>query len=248
MPTREEQLNLPVVHVNRRLYAKYDPQIALDIVERIAEGELLIEITAAQARPLTVSRSTFLQWVETVPDLRHAYAVAIKLSAHAMEEKALIAAKLSADKPGSATQVSAVSLYVNQLRWSATRRDPQNFSDKGNTQVVVPVNIRTTLDLGTGTNKTEINDIYKVSLPMQSPTDVEFTEAPSEDVVRANGPSSAKAELRQLIRPEVPVKGLERQPLLQQARAANPPGNPNWKVGQPRKRVLTPRTPKNAAK
>lgn len=225
-PQQDRDLNLPTVTVKGRTYTKYDPNIALDIVERIAEGELLRDICDRNANPRTVARSTFLRWVSTVPELAKAYAAAQRISALSFEEEALHSAKAVRDAPGTPQRVSAMNTYISQLRWSAARRDPTKYSDKGQLNVVVPVNIQTSLDLGTGVERgVEIPDMYDVKI---SAEDAQFTEIEQEVV--------SKEQLKDVVLTGPPVEGTNHQPLLQYERKkADNTG--------PRKRVLTPRNP-----
>jgi hypothetical protein len=260
-PNRERhQLKLPAIEKGGRFFTRYDPNIALDIVERIADGELLSKITAKDAEPLTITKQTFLRWVSTVPELQTAYSAALQISAHAFEEKAIDKAEATAANPGSPQNVSAASLLISQYRWSAARRNPTRYSDKGNTQIVVPININTTLDLGSQrqTSDVEVPDIYTIKLPV---VDGEFSEVTdqSEDVsqreeasraeedkaseVSPVDPNTALAKMQKakdewaaLLRVDEPVKGTERQPVL--AATNKKPGFPK---GTKLKRVLTPR-------
>lgn len=253
-PARERyNLKLPAVSTGGRWFTKYDPNIALDIVEKIADGELLSKLTAKDAIPLTVTKQTFLRWVSSVPELQKAYSAALQLSAHAFEEKAIDKAEKVALAPGSPQNVSAASLLISQYRWSAARRNPTRYSDKGNTQIVVPVNINTTLDMGSGhqTVDVEVPDIYTISVPMKDKDIVEgeFSEVQDTrsgvDVQSSNGrsnnstPEITKEDFRSIIRPDLPTIGTQRQPLI--ARKGKPGGKPG-----PRKRVLTPRIKPNA--
>lgn len=234
-----------IEHGGRR-YTKYEPNIALDIVERIAEGELLSKITDKDATPLTITKQTFLRWVATVPELSKAYAAAMQISAHSFEEMAIDKAQKVAAAPGTPQNVSAASLLISQYRWSAARRNPTRYSDKGNTQIVVPVNISTTLDMGTGkgTIDVEVPDIYTINIPDGQTADsiedgdyneLEKQEMPAEIV--QTPPTNTKDQFRALLRPDIPVIGTQRQPLLH---TGNKGGSPKG----PRKRVLTPRKPK----
>lgn len=247
-PARERYaLKLPAVERGNRWFTKYDPNIALDIVEKIADGELLSHITAKDAVPLTVTKQTFLRWVSSVPELQTAYSAALQLSAHSFEEKAIDKAEKVAALPGSPQNVSAASLLISQYRWSAARRNPTRYSDKGNTQIVVPVNINTTLDMGSlkQTTDVEVPDIYTISIP--KPDDIvegEFSEVDkSEETTVAqsdNGPSMEikKEDFRALIRPDLPTIGTQRQPLIaRKGKGGQGPG--------PRKRMLTPRIKKD---
>lgn len=252
-PQRERRdLNLPAIERGGRFFTKYEPNIALDIVERIANGELLSKITAADATPLTITRSTFLRWVASVPELAQAYASARQLSATAFEEMAIDKAEKTAADPKSPQNVSAASLLVGQYRWSAARRNPTTYSDKGNTQIVVPVTINTTLDMGTGRmgQDVEIPDIYAIQLPEAQVEEGEFVEVTDEpeDVAKESQAASSPEELtkenakdkfRELLRPDEPVVGTSRQPLLEAMKKKTGP-----QKGSHYKRVLTPRIKK----
>lgn len=244
-PQRERNMKLPAVEVGGRFFTKYNPNIALDIVERIADGELLSKITAKDAVPETITKQTFLRWVATVPELSTAYSAAIQISAQSFEEKAIDKAERTAMAPGSPQNVSAASLLISQYRWSAARRNPTRYSDKGNTQIVVPININTTLDLGPQTGQmreAEVPDIYTISLPSKV-EDVEFNEIEEEEEVlepsvdESSGTSITKENFKEIIRPEIPVVGVSRQPIYE-----NNKKKPD--MTKPRKRVLVPRTPK----
>lgn len=241
-PKRERDLNLPAIEKGGRFFTKYDPNIALDIVEKIADGELLSKITAKDAVPLTVTKQTFLRWVATVPELSTAYAAAVRLSAHSFEEMAIDKAQKVALAPGTPQNVSAASLLISQYRWSASRRDPR-YSDKGNTQIIVPVNINTTLDMG-NTNQVvdvEVPNIYTLNIEDGEFNEVDTRSVEPEQTLQAEAKEitseNAAQVFRQLLRPEVPVVGVSHQPILQ---SHNKGGSPRG----PRKRVLTPRKPK----
>jgi hypothetical protein len=228
-PAQDRDLNLPVLNVNGRYYTAYDPNIALDIIERIAEGELLSDITKPNIEPRTVARSTFLRWVTLYPELAKAYAAAQRISALAFEEMAIAKAREIAKEPGTPARVSAYNTYISQLRWSAARRDPTKYSDKGDTKVVVPISINTNLDLGPGVTKgdVEVPDIYTIKIDARPPVDAEFTE-----VAQGETETEAETDLAELV-----PKTTERPKLVQELKKSK--FHPHT-----RKRVLTPRKPK----
>lgn len=242
-PQRERDMKLPAIEKGGRFFTKYDPNIALDIVERIADGELLSRITAKDAEPLTITKQTFLRWVATVPELQTAYSAAMQISAHAFEEKAIDKAERTALLPGTPQNVSAASLLISQYRWSAARRNPTRYSDKGNTQIVVPVSINTTLDLGSQkqTIDVEIPDIYTIKLNAEEGEFSELTPSESGERSEISGNEtsipSIHDQFKELLRPDVPVVGTSHQPILQ---SKNKGGAPKG----PRKRVLVPRIKK----
>lgn len=194
-PKQDRELGLPTTTIGNRVYTKYDPNIALDIVQRLAEGELLRDITNKLAPEKTVAKETFLRWVEIVPELKEAYAAALEISAHSYEEEAIDVARKLSNAPGSPQNVSAKNTLISQLRWSASRRNPTRYSDKGNNVIVVPVQINTPLDLGgNGARRIDVEnpDIYKITAPV---VDAEFKEV---DTVEGE----VKPDFRELLKPE----------------------------------------------
>jgi len=148
----------------------YQPEVALAIVERIAEGETLSAICAPGSG--LPARSTFRRWVVRYPELSRAYSAARELSAHSLEEEALDTARQLKDPAGrkklTPTEVRALDVAMNQLRWSAARRNPRVYSERGAIQVTVPIQINTNLDLGGGPS---VQDVYElranVSIPQE---------------------------------------------------------------------------------
>lgn len=161
-PQQDVKAGLPQEQVGNRFMTTYNPEIALEIVEKIAEGELLREICIPGSKyPHPV---TFKRWMVRQPDLAKAYEVARELSASSLEEEAIdIGRRLSAS-PGTGTNVRAKEVLMTQLRWSAERRDPAKFGNKTNVSIRVPIQINTSLDLGSdGTGNVNDKDIYSIS-------------------------------------------------------------------------------------
>lgn len=167
-PKQDRDLGLARTEINGRFLTKYDPRLAIQIIEQIAEGKLLAEIcTRENGMP---HRNTFMKWVSREPELAQAYMAARELSAMTMEEEAIdVSRKLLAD-PGTAQRVSAANTLINQLRWSASRRDPKQFGDRAATQITVPIHITTSLDMGGGGGSVaELPDIYTIDLTPEEP-------------------------------------------------------------------------------
>ncbi len=233
---------------------KYDPDMALAIVERIADGELLKDICARNASPLMCSRATFLKWVATVPELSKAYAAAQSLSALSFEEEAIDKARRTATAPGNPQNVAAANLLVSQLRWSASRRNPGKYSDKGNLNIVVPVNISANLDLGSQNQSidTEIPDLYTIRV-QDRVTEAEYEEITdgtsalpeenehaieTDDKLPSDQEPPSKEVLRSMLQTDRPVIGVSHQPLL--ATPSRKGDNFKQGAGKPRKRILIP--------
>jgi hypothetical protein len=136
------------------------------------------------------SKATFLKWVATHPQLREAYEAAQMLSALDMEEEALDLSRAATASSRTQNELRAAQMLIEQLRWSATRRDPKKYSDKGNQAVVVPIQITTSLDMASDASiaaggTPEYPNIYgltaKLEAPKENPDatepiDAEFTE------------------------------------------------------------------------
>lgn len=157
-----QELGLGHQRSGGRFVTKYTPDLALQICERIAEGETLKGICADETMP---ARTTFQRWVVQYAELARAYAAARELSAHAFEEEALdIARTLTTEgRDFTSTKIRAFDVAVGQLRWSASRRNPKVYSERGAVQITVPIQINTSLDLGDGGMVgVEQPDIYKL--------------------------------------------------------------------------------------
>jgi terminase small subunit-like protein len=123
----------------------YDPDKALGVCEEIAQGLLLKDICKRNGMP---SPSTFRRWCVQHPELGRAFQAAIAISAAALEEEALGLAREIRASQKDGTQVRAFEVAIQQFRWSAARRDPAKYGDKSAVSVRVPIQINTTLDLG----------------------------------------------------------------------------------------------------
>lgn len=230
-PTQDKKLKLPKVMVAGRLVTLYDPSIALKIIERIAEGELLKDICSPGTD--MPARSTFYRWVVNNPPLAQAYNAARELSAQALEEDALGTAAMLKDpkvnKKLTGTQVRAYEVAMNQLRWSAQRRDPAKFAERTTQSTIVPIQINTTLNLGdksTAGETSEVPNIYTLEAEV-------VQETPLQD------PSTDTRPLHPDGRPEWTAKQLQ---------GPHPMDKPLVEVSPPEfsprgKRILRPRLP-----
>lgn len=145
-PKQDKDANLPAERIGSRFVTTYQPEIALQIVERVAEGETVNQICAkgtGMPHP-----TTFKRWIVNHPDLARAMDAARKLSAQAIEEEALDAARLIGKAQKDGTHVRAIEVMLNQLRWSMERRDPAQFGTKAPVNIRVPIQINTTLEMG----------------------------------------------------------------------------------------------------
>ncbi len=129
-----------------RVVTAYNPAMALEMCEQIADGRTLRELCAPGSGFVTYW--TFRRWCLLEPDLAAAYREARTLSAISFEEESIDAARAIKDNPGTAQNVRAFDVFMNHLRWVAARRNPQLFSEKAAIKLTVPIQIMTNLDLG----------------------------------------------------------------------------------------------------
>lgn len=154
---------------------------ALVIVERIASGETLRSISKEDGMP---SAATFLRWAHDNNALGKAYLAARELSATLLEEEALDLGRELIDIVDSvnAPAVAAFNAAMNQLRWSASKRDPGSFGDKQTVNVRVPISINTTLNLGADGEQSggsNIPDVYTIDL--EAVPELEFQPPEKKD-------------------------------------------------------------------
>jgi hypothetical protein len=145
-PKQDKDANLPAERIGNRFVTTYQPEIALQIVEKVAEGQTINKICekgSGMPHP-----TTFKRWIVNHPELARAMDAARKLSAQSIEEEALDAAREIKKSQRDGTHVRAVEVLLQQLRWSMERRDPAQFGTKAPVNIRVPIQINTTLEMG----------------------------------------------------------------------------------------------------
>lgn len=158
-----------------KFVSTYNPEVALAICERIAEGQTLSAICApGSGMP---ARQTFHRWVVQFPELSRAYSAARELSAHSLEEEALDTARELREKKSrqklTGVEVQAMKTAMDQLRWSAGRRNPRVYSERAAVQLTVPIQINTSLDLGGGPS---MDNVYDIKALIEAPVEPEQTD------------------------------------------------------------------------
>lgn len=183
----------------------YDPFQAMKLIEKIANGETLTSICGKDGLPKV---TTFRRWLVNYPELSKAYYEARKLSAESLEEEALDAGRLVRASPGTAQQVRATEVLMNQLRWSASRRDPGRFGDRAPVSVVVPVQINTSLDLGQSGAKitADVDNVYKLTAKLDTGEVVDVSPE-AVDKNPTDGYDKPEKISSRLVRPLTPKKG-----------------------------------------
>lgn len=183
----EEAQTFGVTQLGTSRIASYAPDVALEICELIAAGNTLADVCKLARYP---SRETFWKWTILYPELKEAYRTARELSAHSLEEEALLMARAIRLDPQSAVRVRAFDIAMQQLRWSAVRRNPREYGERGALVVSVPIQIITPLDLGqSGASKPEsATNIYTIEAQVVEPE----AETPAETSTPTQGPTLRK--------------------------------------------------------
>lgn len=126
----------------------YDAKVAETILMKIADGATLREIAKIPGMP---TKSTIQRWIMKYPELAQAWKAAREMSASSLEEEALDMARvLKKQTDFTGTKVRAFEVAMNQFRWSAAHRDPATFGQTTQPNMVIPIQINTSLDLGDG--------------------------------------------------------------------------------------------------
>lgn len=126
----------------------YDAKVAETILMKIADGATLREIAKIPGMP---TKSTIQRWIMKYPELAQAWKAAREMSASSLEEEALDMARVLKKQTGfTGTKVRAFEVAMNQFRWSAAHRDPATFGQTTQPNLVIPIQINTSLDLGDG--------------------------------------------------------------------------------------------------
>lgn len=138
---------MPENVIDRKLPVKYAPELALEICELVASGKTLTEVGDMPHMP---ARGTIHRWLSVYPKFFDAMERAKEVSAWSFEEEALDMARLlKGANDFTGTKVQAYNIAMQQLRWSASRRDKTRYGQQAATgPTMVPIQINTTLNLG----------------------------------------------------------------------------------------------------
>lgn len=137
---------MPENAVDKKLAVKYSPEIALAICEAIASGDTLSDLVKKDIMP---SRNTIYRWLTVYPKFFAAFERAREIAAQSFEDEAIDMARiLKGANDFTGTKVQAYNIAMQQLRWSAARRDPKRYGASVGGSAGVSIQINTTLNLG----------------------------------------------------------------------------------------------------
>lgn len=167
-PRQDRRLDLPRERLGKREVTGYSPELALQIVERVASGETISAVCAVTATPPMPAATTFRRWVLMHPELMRAYEAAKELKAHSLFDEALDMARHIRDNPGTAQKVRAYDIALQHIRWTAGKLAPHLYSERSTVQFTVPIQINTTVDLGQGASAAKEVDIGDFSYTLEA--------------------------------------------------------------------------------
>lgn len=137
---------MPENVIDKKIRVKYSPELALRICELVSDGETLVDIGKMAGMP---NRQTIHRWLAVYPKFFDAYERAKEVSAQSFEEEAIMMARtLKGQNDFTGVKVQAYNIAMQQLRWSASRRDKARYGQQQAAVTAVPIQINTTLNLG----------------------------------------------------------------------------------------------------
>jgi len=174
---------MPQNVIDKKLRVTYTPEVALKICELVAAGETILDIGERDDMP---SRQTIHRWLSVYPKFFDAMERAKEVSAWSFEEEALgMARKLKDANDFTGTKVQAYNIAMQQLRWSASRRDKARYGQQATAgDTIVPIQINTTLNLGQEGQPAPSDiaqSVYTVEVEVQARNP--FTQGYDEDTV-----------------------------------------------------------------
>lgn len=148
----------------------YDPEIAADMCKRMALGETL---SAICARPGFPTATAFRGWTLAYPELRDAWIAARRIKATSLFDEALDLARdlKQGRKLVSSTEVNALRVAIDTLRWAASKLDPGQYGDQAGKVPVVAIQINSNLDLGRNATVSGDDSLYSFTVQLPPPLD-----------------------------------------------------------------------------
>lgn len=228
-------MNLPALRSAQPL-TEEETERAWAAIELVAYGWTVAEIGKRKGLP---TKDEFFSYLMREPSLALAYTKARELSAYAFEDEALELTRLALvdpEAPPSQNRMAAIRTRLEMLRWSAEKRNPTSFSAKTAANVVVPVQINTSLDLGTGAQGAGTADFPNIyELKAETVREVEVVEE-GEARPKPKLPKLPKVRTRKRVlipkgEPDAvaeAVKGLRREQRKEQVRKYTR----EWKAAQ----------------
>jgi len=147
----------------------WTPDRLLEICARVAVGETLTSISKEPGQP---SPAAFRAAVQRNPELRAAWETAKAERPHSLFEQAIDKARQLIDTDWGredTNKVRALQIAIDALRTAAARLAPREYGERPAGQVVVPVQINTTLALDPGSAPSKRSSIYQIEAAIPEP-------------------------------------------------------------------------------
>jgi hypothetical protein len=128
----KEKKKKPTTEKPERKRVTYSWEVALKLCKRIERGELLIEICKEREMP---SINAVYLWLDKYPQFDKRYMKAREVRADSWYEEGIRRAETAGDvivgnDKSDNARVAAVRLYVDTLKWAASRVNPYKYGDK----------------------------------------------------------------------------------------------------------------------
>ena len=117
-----EVYRAPIANPNGGRPSSYSPEVAMRICERMANGELCVDVCAEEGMPHV---GTLHRWREAHAGFRAAYARARDMQAHACAEMAVRSARKATTEDAAAARVR-----FDGDRWLASKLAPKDYGDR----------------------------------------------------------------------------------------------------------------------
>ena len=217
---------------------QYSFEVAEALLIAVAEGKTLTEIAKQPDMP---SRKTIYKWLTQYPKFFDAYERAKEVSAQSLEDEALtIARNLQGSNDYSGVKVTALNYAMQQLRWSAARRDPARYGQKAEAVTTIPIQINTSLNLGQeGQPPASDNhqSVYHVEAVVEvRPTDADTSDA-DDDPLTLEGELAPDADADETGVFEAPAE--QTTDLKQRGKPGRPVGSRQGPHKSPRRAAAT---------
>lgn len=171
----------------------YSREAMMAVCELVAQGHLVRDIEQIEGMP---SSRDVTAWLLVEREAQVMMDEARRQSAFAMEEEVIGALRTAAERGVTPTDLRTLAELAQQGRWSAEKRHPKAYGPRPPASIVVPIQINTTLDLGTGEAQIgtdEHPDIWALGNAEESRARLEKQERRKESLI-AMGPMRRTAE------------------------------------------------------
>lgn len=151
--------------------SKFTPELAAAICRRVSGGETLRDVCASKDMPVS---SAVHRWLANNSEFRAQYVVARNAMIEALVDKALHYAETATEKNAHARR-----LYVDTVKWYASKIAPKIYGDKVDVNVSGTVSVGDAIEEGRrrvarlrdGGNVVDLRPVLALPAPSEEPLD-----------------------------------------------------------------------------